>query len=111
MNFLKDYSILLIVWMWFTYAFFLAVMHLRIVRDTVGFTKWNFLFAYSILVVGLVLDAILNLLMCIPLLDMPKEILLTAKFKRLIREDMGWRGDVAEFFCNQFLNPADKGHC
>jgi hypothetical protein len=97
--------------MWVTWTFFLAVMHLRIVRDTVGFTKINIIPAYCTLAVGLVLDALLNLAMCIPLLDPPRELLLTGKFKRLIKEDMGWRGDVAEFLCQHFLVPADPGHC
>lgn len=95
----------------FTWTFFLAVMHLRIVRDTTGFTKVNIVPAYAVLAIGLILDAILNLAMCIPLLDLPREVLLTAKLKRLIKEDMGWRGDVAEFLCQHFLVPADKGHC
>lgn len=97
--------------MWITWVFFLAVMHLRIIRDTQGFTKVNIIPAYSALVVGLILDAMLNLAMCIPLLDMPKEWLLTGKLKRLIKEDMGWRGDVSEFLCKHFLVPADKNHC
>lgn len=97
--------------MWITWTFFLAVMHLRIVRDTVGFTKWNIIPAWATLIVGLLLDVLLNLAMCVPLLDLPREVLLTAKLQRLIKEDMGWRGDVAEFICQQFLVPADKGHC
>lgn len=100
-----------IILMFITWTFFLAVMHLRIIRDTQGFTKVNIIPAYSVLVIGLILDAMLNLAMCIPLLDMPKEWLLTGKLKRLIQTDMGWRGDVAEFLCNHFLVPADKGHC
>lgn len=94
-----------------TWTFFLAVMHLRIIRDTIGFTKVNIIPAYTVLVIGLILDATLNLAMSIPLLDMPKEMLLTGKFKRLIKEDIGWRGDVAEFLCQHFLIPADKNHC
>lgn len=94
-----------------TWTFFLAVMHLRIIRDTIGFTYVNIVPAYTVLVIGLILDATLNLAMSIPLLDMPKEMLLTGKFKRLIKEDMGWRGDVSEFLCQHFLVPADKNHC
>lgn len=100
-----------IMLMWFTWVFFLAVMHLRIIRDTQGFTKVNIIPAYVALIVGLILDASLNLAMSIPLLDRPKELLLTGKLKRLIKEDMGWRGDVAEFLCKHFLVPADKNHC
>lgn len=97
--------------MWLTWVFFLAVMHLRIIRDTQGFTKWNVVPAYTALVVGLLLDATLNLAMCFPLLDVPQEPLLTGKLKRLIKTDMGWRGDVAHFICSQYLVPADKNHC
>ena len=97
--------------MFATWVFFLAVMHLRIVRDTVGFSPWNIIPAYITLAIGLVLDAILNLVMSVWLLDLPREPLLTGKLKRLIKEDMGWRGDVSEWICQNFLVPADKNHC
>lgn len=100
-----------LVLIFFTWTFFLAVMHLRIIRDTLGFTRANIVPAYTVLVIGLILDAILNIAMSLPLLDLPKELLLTGKFKRLIKEDMGWRGDVAEYLCQHFLVPADRGHC
>jgi hypothetical protein len=31
--------------------------------------------------------------------------------KRLRRDDMGWRGDVAAYLCENWLNPFDPGHC
>ena len=100
-----------ILLMFATWTFFLAVMHLRIVRDTVGFSKWNQTPAWIVLLIGVLLDMALNLVMCLWLLDLPKELLLTGKLSRLIKEDMGWRGDVAEWICQNFLVPADKGHC
>lgn len=100
-----------ILLMFITWTFFLAVMHLREIRDSQGFTKVNIIPAYTVLVIGLILDFALMLFMCIPLLDLPREMLLTGKLKRLIKEDMGWRGDVAEFLCKHFLVPADKNHC
>ncbi len=97
--------------MFVTWTFFLAVMHLRIIRDTIGFTRWNIVPAYAVLVLGLVLDFTLMLVMSVWLLDLPRELLLTGKLKRLIKTDMGWRGDVSEWICQNFLVPADKGHC
>lgn len=103
--------LLTILLMFVTWTAFLAVMHLRIIRDTIGFTKWNIVPAYTVLVVGLLLDFTLMLVMSLWLLDLPREPLLTGKLKRLIQEDMGWRGDVSEWICRNFLVPADKGHC
>jgi len=100
-----------ILLMFITWTFFLAVIHLREIRDSVGFSKVNIVPAYVVLFVGVLLDFTLMVASCLPLLDLPKEFLLTGKLKRLIKEDMGWRGDVAEFLCKHFLVPADKGHC
>ena len=36
---------------------------------------------------------------------------LSQKCARLRKEDMGWRGDVAEYLCANWLNPFDAEHC
>ena len=36
---------------------------------------------------------------------------LSQKCSALRKSDMGWRGDVAEYLCANWLNPFDKSHC
>ena len=73
--------------------------------------RWEVKFVGALVVaVGLVVDVALNIV--------PGAILgfgnwtLSQKCKRLRREDMGWRGNVAEYLCENWLNPFDGGdHC
>ena len=36
---------------------------------------------------------------------------LSQKCSALRKSDMGWRGDVAEYLCDNWLNPFDNNHC
>lgn len=40
----------------------------------------------------------------------PQRLLFTARLKSW-KEDTGYRGKFARWFCNGWLNPGDKGHC
>ncbi|MDD5688488.1 MAG: hypothetical protein PHE88_11735 [Elusimicrobia bacterium] len=109
-----DYVFLTVKWMFITLVYFLAIMKVREIRDAGGFTWANKPFFYVILFIGLIRDAGLNIIMSVIFLQVPRypdEYLLTARLKNLIRNDTGWRGDIAYFLCNHFLNPADKNHC
>jgi hypothetical protein len=99
-----SYILLLVTWL-----FFVAIMHLRIVKDSLHpFAKVN---AYILLGIGYPLDAACNLLVSIFLLDMPQEWLLTDKLKRLKRKGKWWQKVIAWWICEHLLNPFDKGHC
>lgn len=72
--------------------------------------RWEVKAAGAVVVLfGWLLDAALNIV--------PGLVLgfgnwtISQKCKRLRKEDMGWRGDVAAYICTNWLNPFDNGHC
>lgn len=94
-----------------TWVFFLAVMMLRHARDAGRMPKPTVPFAYFVLAIGYALDVMLNLASSILFIELPREILFTARISRHIREGKGWRKKLATWFCDGFLNPFDAGHC
>lgn len=63
-----------------------------------------------IALVGLLLDIAINWTVGL-ILGVTRDLTLSQKCARLRRGDMGWRGDVAEYLCDVWLNPFDKDHC
>ncbi len=97
-----------------TWIFYTSVMCLRRARDEGRITRVIRPIAYLTLYIGLVLDVFLNTIMSLPFLELPRwfdgEILLTSRLKRLIK-GVGWRARQAKFWCGNFLEPFDQGHC
>lgn len=97
-----------------TWVFYTSVMCLRRARDEGRITPVIRPIAYLTLFVGLLLDVFLNTIMSLPFLELPHwfdgEFLLTARLKRLVKSG-GWRATQAKFWCNNFLEPFDQGHC
>lgn len=93
-----------------TYAlwvFYIAVMGLKRVRDAGQLSKWAARFGYPVLFIGIVLDVIVNwFVVTLLLLEFPKELLVTSRFKRHNRESTGWRLAVVKFF-EPLLDPFD----
>ena len=63
-----------------------------------------------VVVIGFAIDVAINWTAGIAL-GVTRDLTLSQKCKRLRREDMGWRGDVAEYLCDNWLNPFDESHC
>lgn len=64
-------------------------------------------FGMPLLVIGLVLDLIVNVaVMTVILLELPQETTVTARLKRHNRESSGWRKAVAVWF-EPLLDPFD----
>ena len=61
---------------------------------------------------ALPVDAALNVLWSFLFLDIPRELILSPKLKRL-KVKGGWRGKVATWVCRYVLNPFDPDghHC
>jgi len=104
-----------------TWLFYLAVMHLKEERDRLkklgkDFTTSQKIFGYPILGIGLIIDVFLNFTVgSISFIEPPridkKEWLFTARVSRWNDTD-GWRGDLARWYCSNFLDPFEKGgHC
>jgi len=93
-----------------TWIFYLAAYHLIPLRDQLHpVAKAH---AYVIVGIGLVLDAILNIVVAtIAFGDLPREWLLTTRLKRYKAGRLGWRRVVAYWVCEHLLNQFDEGHC
>jgi hypothetical protein len=89
------------------YVFYAAVMNIKRVRDAGKLTWVGKALGYPTLVIGLVLDLFVNLtLMTIVLLEIPRELTVTARLKRHHKESTGWRLAVVKFF-EPVLDPLD----
>jgi hypothetical protein len=89
------------------YVFYAAVMNIKRVRDAGKLTWVGKALGYPTLVIGLVLDLFVNLtLMTIVLLELPRELTVTARLKRHHKESTGWRLVVVKFF-EPVLDPLD----
>ncbi len=89
------------------YVFYAAVMNIKRVRDMGKLTKLGMAFGYPTLVIGLILDLLVNwFVMTIILLEVPRELTVTSRLKRHNRESTGWRLAVVKFF-EPVLDPLD----
>ena len=89
------------------YVFYAAVMNIKRVRDAGKLTWMGKALGYPTLVIGLLLDLFVNLtLMTIVLLELPRELTVTARLKRHHKESTGWRLAVVKFF-EPVLDPLD----
>lgn len=64
-----------------------------------------------VVLIGFTIDVAINWTIGLAL-GVTRDVTLSQKCKRLRRDDMGWRGDVAAYLCETWLNPFDGGdHC
>lgn len=97
-------SLLSIYLLW---IFYVAVMAIKRVRDDGKLSKLALVMGMPVLIVGLLLDFIVNVfVMTILLLEPPKETTVTARLKRHHKDSTGWRLAVVLFF-EPLLDPFD----
>lgn len=97
-----------------TWIFYLAVMTLLRARKDGKLPPVALAFAYPVVAVGLLFDFALHALVGSVLFwERPREWLLTQRLSRLIRDDDGWRGDLALWMCTTLLDAFDPDgtHC
>jgi hypothetical protein len=63
-----------------------------------------------VVLIGFTIDVAINWTVGLAL-GVTRDLTLSQKCKRLRRDDMGWRGDVAAYLCENWLNPFESGHC
>jgi len=89
------------------WVFYLAVMNLKRVRDAGKLSPWALRFGYPVLLIGYVLDVLVNwFVVTLLLLEIPQETTVTARLKRHNRDSSGWRKAVVSFF-EPLLDPFD----
>lgn len=93
-----------------TYAlwvFYLAVMNLKRVKDAGQLHRAALVLGTPVLIVGYALDAMVNVfVMTVLLVELPREVTVTARLKRHNRTSTGWRKAVAAWF-EPLLDPFD----
>lgn len=89
------------------FVFYAAVMNIKRVRDMGRLSWFGKVLGYPTLLIGLVLDLLVNMLLMTPLLlELPRELTVTGRLKRHHRESTGWRLAVVKFF-EPVLDPLD----
>jgi hypothetical protein len=76
-------------------------------------TKLGYVLGLPLLLVGLVIDFIMNVtVFAVLFLELPREWLVTDRLQRHMRHS-GWRFRLAKFICEHLLNFADPtgSHC
>ena len=92
---------------WCLWVFYLAVMNLSRANKAGTLTKTAWVFGVPVLVIGLLLDALINFtLMSLLLWEFPKELTVTARLKRHNKQSTGWRLAVSRWF-EPLLDPFD----
>lgn len=99
--------LVVILAIWLLWVFFVAVMHLKELRDKGTLTTAQKVFGYPALVIGLVLDFLVNVVVAsILFLELPDEWLVSGRLWRLSQGD-GWRAKLATLIRSQLLDSAD----
>jgi hypothetical protein len=82
-------------------------MNLKRVRDGGKLTTFGKVLGYPTLIIGLALDLAVNVLVMTPLMiELPRELTVTARLKRHHAISTGWRLAVVKFF-EPVLDPLD----
>jgi len=62
-------------------------------------------------IVGYLLDVCLNIIMSPIFLEPPFELTLSSRLKRHREKSSGYRLRIADYICENLLNPFEKAHC
>ncbi|OFJ46386.1 hypothetical protein BA896_021765 [Janthinobacterium lividum] len=102
-----SFALIYLLWL-----FFLAVMNLQRARDAGTLSRPAYLMGLPLLYIGLALDFATNMLpVSILFLELPCEMLVTARLRRHIRDGSGWRQRLAMWFCTNLLDTFDPSGC
>jgi hypothetical protein len=89
--------------LWF---FYLAIMNLKRAKESGKLNKTATYLGAPLLVIGYILDFLVNIFLTIPFLELPHEFTVTARLKRHVCHSIGWRKSLACFFI-PLLDPFD----
>lgn len=96
---------------WCLYVLTMGLYRAHLARRLSGINK---VLALPVVLFAYALDALSNLLIATALfMDWPREVLLTTRLIRYKREDIGWRGNIADHICEHILDVFDPtgDHC
>ena len=102
------YSLASVYALWLHYV---LVMALRKAQKAGTLSRAAYALGLPPLVVGVILDALVNIVVCtVVLSELPREWLVTDRLKRH-KAAGGWRGKVAAWICEHLLNAFDPDGC
>ena len=104
----------ILAWPFALWVLYLAYCTLRVSQANRKFemTPWPVkVFSYAALMVGWLLDATFNIVIgTLAFVELPHELTFTDRCSRHMMEE-GWRGRIARWVCESWLNPMEEGHC
>lgn len=93
---------------WVLWIMYVCVMRLQMMRDARTLTTGQKIFGYPTLIVGLILDLVINIIICsIVFLEVPKEFTVSARLWRHSESGSGWRKSLAKLIRVQLLDSVD----
>lgn len=104
---------MVIIYLYAFWMFYLAVMSLYRAHLNKTLTRSGYVLGAPVILLGLLLDVIMNFSVFIILFaEIPKELLVTKRLQRHIK-GTGKRQIIAKLICEQLLNFADPtgNHC
>jgi hypothetical protein len=91
------------------WVLFLAVMCLQAARDRGTLTPTGLRFGYAVLLLGWLVDFAVQMLVATFLwAELPRELTVSQRVKRLTESGAGWRKALAEWFRHHLLKPFDQ---
>ncbi len=94
------------------WVFYLAVMALMRARDAGTLSRPALVLGYPILALGYLLDFLVNFfILTWILLEVPRELVVTARLSRHRTNGPGWRYNVCTWICSNLLDAFDPGGC
>jgi hypothetical protein len=106
--------IYIVIVLYVLWLFYLAVMNLYRAKKANQISAVALWLGYPILVMGALLDLLVNmLLMTLIFAEWPRELLVTKRLERHVKTNQGWRSKLAYWICHNLLNAFDPSgdHC
>lgn len=109
-----QFLVLSIVYLWAFWGMYVLVMGIyraHLSKRLKGFVR---ILSFPFVVIGFLMDVLANLILAsIIFVEPPRELLVTGRLKRLIKEGDGWRRRLAKFICDHLLDVFDPNgdHC
>lgn len=95
-----------------TLTMYWAIMNFSRAKSTGTLPPWALRIGYPLLLTGYVMDFLLNtFVVSWILLEIPRELLVTARLSRHIKSESGWRKAVSTWVCKNLLDWADPKGC
>ena len=103
----------IVLWMYGGWCCYVLAMGIYRAHLSGRLTGVNKVLALPIVLFGVALDAFSNLAVSVLFFDLPREFLVTDRFKRYQYEQKGWRYRVAKYICDKVLDVFDPtgDHC